>query len=347
MKKLRLALVGCGAAATQCHLPGLSHTEAFEVILLVDPALSHATKLSQAFSRRMGRNPGPEVSDSVRGIAGSVDAAVICSPHSTHSQAAKELIGQGIHCLIEKPLAVSEPECREIGALASRKRVVAGVAHVRRLFPASQWAKGLIRSGRLGTLHKVEWEEGGAYDWPLVTPSLFSKNLSGGGVLFDTGPHVLDLIFWWLEADGAEVIEYSDTSLGGAESESKIHALAGEVSLELRFSRIRGLANKCRITGSQGSVQFGIDLDSEYAISSAAGTVLEKGRVPCQVPARGDWELIFTEQLENFSRAIAKEEAIYAGIEDGARTVRFINQCYEARKAIELPWRVRENVRHG
>lgn len=65
-----------------------------------------------------------------------VTAAVIAVPTSTHAAVAVPLLQKGIHCLVEKPFAATEPDCRALMEAAATTGVVLQVGHIERFNPA-------------------------------------------------------------------------------------------------------------------------------------------------------------------------------------------------------------------
>ena len=235
-------------------------------------------------------------------------------------------------------MALSAASCERMAAASRSRNTVVAVAHVRRLFPASQWVRSILEAGLLGKARRVDWSEGSPYDWPLVSPSLFDATASGGGVLADTGPHVFDLLLWWLGADFS-VEEYRDSSLGGAESECEGRLTLGGAEIHFAFSRLRPLRNRCVLEGCEGTLEVGLDLEAPYALRAPDGHVVEAGVVAAVPPAQDQWERLFSEQLRNFAAATRSREAVYATAEDGRVSVALIEACYAARGALALPWR--------
>jgi predicted dehydrogenase len=336
---LRFAVVGCGAAAERCHLAGLPYAAGVQLVALVDPVPAHARRLADAYALLAPAAPSPSMATSIAEIVGTVDLAVVTAPHSSHAELVIALANAGVHCLVEKPMALTVDECDRMDAAARDNHVVLGVAFVRRLFPASAWIKKMIADGALGDLLTIDWQEGSPYDWPLVSPSLFVPGLAGGGVVADGGSHILDLVLWWLEADAADHVAYRDTSLGGVEADATIELRVRGVDVAITLSRMRALRNTCIITGSAGTVEFGLDVTSRGVVRAADGTILEDETIAAVAPAQEEWELLFAEQLRNFGAAVKGAETVYAGARDGRRVTAVIERCYRERQEMPVPWR--------
>jgi predicted dehydrogenase len=318
------------------------HTSAIELTAVVDPVIERARHLVREYARMGGNADEIRIGQRVSEITDYIDAAVVASPHNSHEHLAVELASAGVHCLVEKPMALTVASCQRMQVAARATDVLMAVAHVRRLFPCARWVKSFVDANCLGKIHTVHWREGAPYDWPLVSPSLFQRNVAGGGVLADTGPHVFDLLCWWFGSEDAEVISCRDTSLGGAESEAEIELRLSDITVSAQFSRLRTLDNCCHIYGTRGSLQIGIDVPATFVVRMLDGRVTDTGVAPAVPPAQDKWELLFTEQLRNFAAAISGNERVYADASDGIAVVNLLEACYAARQSKVLEWRSAE-----
>ena len=71
-------------------------------------------------------------------LIGQVDAAIIAVPTAAHVPCATALLHAGIGCLIEKPLAGTEADCRALMAAAVKGRAILQVGHIERFNPAAE-----------------------------------------------------------------------------------------------------------------------------------------------------------------------------------------------------------------
>ena len=96
-------------------------------------AASRADELKQTFSC--------DVSTDVEAMIdpGKIDAAIVAAPTSLHRQIGGRLLRRGIHCLLEKPMASTAQECRELNDAAKYGNAIVQVGHVERFNPA--WIK--------------------------------------------------------------------------------------------------------------------------------------------------------------------------------------------------------------
>lgn len=80
------------------------------------------------------------------------DAVIVCTPNGTHGALAREILGAGVHLLIEKPLAEDWDEAKAIVALARQRGLQLAVAQQYRYRSGFPALKEAIGSGRLGQL---------------------------------------------------------------------------------------------------------------------------------------------------------------------------------------------------
>ena len=69
----------------------------------------------------------------------------------------------GYHVLLEKPMAVTEPDCREITAACQSNGVYLAVCHVLRYFPPAVKIKEIIDSGAIGSVMTINHTENVGY----------------------------------------------------------------------------------------------------------------------------------------------------------------------------------------
>ncbi|HEX3556956.1 MAG TPA: Gfo/Idh/MocA family oxidoreductase [Thermoanaerobaculia bacterium] len=252
-RKLRLAVVGCGAVAAIHHLPAISLCRSAEVAVLVDADAGRARDLAARFGVA-------ETATDHRSLAGRVDAAIVAVPNSLHAPVTIELLRQGLHVLVEKPMAVTVPECDAMIAAAEAARAVLAVGLEFRFFDFSLLVRNLLRDGLLGKIRRFEMHLGVIPRWPFATDFLLRKETAGGGVLADLGVHVLDLLLWWL-GDWADV-EYRDDAQGGLESDCELllacrSGETGAVRGTVEISRTHSLSNTCFFEGERASLRWG------------------------------------------------------------------------------------------
>lgn len=84
------------------------------------------------------------------------DAVLVCTQDQMHTEPVLALTKLGYHVMVEKPMAPTEAECRQIVAAAEAAGVVFAVGHVMRYTPYTRALKEVVDSGVLGDIVSVQ-----------------------------------------------------------------------------------------------------------------------------------------------------------------------------------------------
>lgn len=128
----------------------------------------------------------------------TIDVIDICTPNIHHFETLKKAIAKGKHVLCEKPLCVTPEEASEIAAIPLKKGQICGMVFNNRWLSPILRAKQLIEEGRLGRILSFQgsYLHNSAADPNRPAGWKQDKSVCGGGVLFDLGSHVIDLMSW-------------------------------------------------------------------------------------------------------------------------------------------------------
>ena len=88
----------------------------------------------------------------------SIDAATIATPTPMHAPLAIALMRQGVDVLVEKPLAMDEPEAQSTVACAKQEGRLLCVGHLFRYHVAIRKAAEMIAAGEIGPVLHIESE---------------------------------------------------------------------------------------------------------------------------------------------------------------------------------------------
>ena len=95
-----------------------------------------------------------------KGIMNGIDAVAIATPAGTHYNLAKRCLLAGKHVFVEKPLALTEKEGRDLIKTAEEKRLTLMVGHILHYHQAVIKLKELIDSGELGKIQYLYYAGG-------------------------------------------------------------------------------------------------------------------------------------------------------------------------------------------
>ena len=135
---VRVGVVGVGVMGSN-HARVLAGISDVKLAGVVDPDPAQRELVT-----RMLGCPAVDKLDALLDLG--VDAVTIAAPTHLHLQIALACIARGVHVLVEKPIASSVDEGREIIAAARRANVTLMVGHVERFNPAVQAIKEAIRT---------------------------------------------------------------------------------------------------------------------------------------------------------------------------------------------------------
>ena len=143
MSEVGMAVVGCGQIA-EAHLKAIEACVGARLVFCVDVDFERAESAAKRY--------GGAGFSSELGVAladPSVDAVVLCLPHNLHVSFTQETLRAGKHVLVEKPMALDEPEARRMVAAAEEADRNLMVGQSTRFLASHQEAKRLLDAGRL------------------------------------------------------------------------------------------------------------------------------------------------------------------------------------------------------
>ena len=123
--------------------------------------------------------------------SGEIDLVVVSTPPNSHYEWAKQALSQGIHVVLEKPMALTTEQCDELMGLAKDSGLLLVVYQNRRYDLDFLTMKQLIDSGEIGDVFHYESFVGG-YSKPCSY--WHSDTAVSGGAIFDWGSHFIDQI---------------------------------------------------------------------------------------------------------------------------------------------------------
>src|SRR6202011_1753517 len=183
-RSLRIGVIGAGVMGSN-HARVLAGLPDTTLVGIVDPLPAHRTRATELTGCRTFARL-----DEL--IAEGVDAVPVAAPTHPHHEIALACIARDIHILVEKPIASTVEEGREIVAAAQRAGVTLMVGHVERFNPAVAAIKQAISGEDILSI-------------AITRVGPFPPRMSNVGVVIDLAVHDIDLIRWFTESDIVEV----------------------------------------------------------------------------------------------------------------------------------------------
>lgn len=338
-RPLRLGIVGCGAITRAAHLP----------VIVADPrvrvtAFCDRDRRNAALTARESGIDAGIVAD-VGELAGKVDAALVAVPPRFHAPVAIELMRMGIDVLCEKPIAITVADGRRMAEVARDTGRILAVALMMRFFPHNRWLADLVEDGEIGAVREVLVEDGAPLDWAMASNSYFDRKATGGGVLFDTGVHLLDRVLW-LFGDLHD-IAYEDDAFGeGFETNARLTGnldMGGrKVPASFEFSWSHRLRRSIRVVGERGTLEASTSNPKILTLHRTA----RQGPMEMQIVCASHWDSHshYRAQLDDFIEAVGERRAPFVTAESALRALAVIETAYARRRPMAQPWLVRRQV---
>jgi predicted dehydrogenase len=120
---LNVAVIGAGHMG-RYHAEKFARCQGVRLSAVVDADAARAAKLAEAY--------GCVARSDLAGISGAADAAVVAVPTDRHYEVALACLREGLHVLVEKPIAPTLEQADALIAAAEASGVVLQVGHVER-----------------------------------------------------------------------------------------------------------------------------------------------------------------------------------------------------------------------
>ena len=171
MPNPRVGLIGHGIMGRN-HARVLSELEGVEFVGIVDPDVKDARAT---------------VYDDLDALLDrGIDYCIVAVPTFRHEEVGLRLVEEGVHALIEKPLAHDSASARRLAEAFEEAGLIGAVGHIERFNPALQQARRRMANGDLGDILQITTRRQGP----------FPSRIADVGVVKDLATHDVDLTAW-------------------------------------------------------------------------------------------------------------------------------------------------------
>lgn len=189
--KLRIGVIGTGAFAQACHIPGLQSHPRVEVAALCGRQLEKTRALADRFNIRDVYARFEELCS-----RDDLDAVTIATPNIAHAAQAETAFRFGKHVFCEKPLGINLAEARAMAEAAMASGKIHQVSFTFRFNYGITELRRRVHAGDIGQPYyfRIQYDnwDGLKPDWKIGWRE--KQDLAGGGLLFDVGSHLFDIV---------------------------------------------------------------------------------------------------------------------------------------------------------
>ena len=221
MRKLKIAIVGCGRVSIMHLKSAMMLRELCELVAVCDVKAERADAAAKKYGAKAYYDYG-EMLDSEE-----LDAVQLCLPHYLHSKFAKIAFDKGVNVLSEKPMDIDYESALDAVEHAEERQVLFGIISQCRYNNATRFVKRAVECGKLGKVISaasfLTWSRSDQYYSESDWKGTWDKE--GGGVVIDQAIHSIDLVNWIIDSQiksvscfmanrGHDIVKVEDTAEG-------------------------------------------------------------------------------------------------------------------------------------
>jgi predicted dehydrogenase len=181
---VRVAVLGAGSL-------GKEHARVYsELAAAGRVVLAGVHDIQPESARRVAEKHRVPVLESVAAAAAASDALSVVTPTTTHFELARDLLRQGKHVLVEKPMTENTAQAAELIQLARQQRCVLQVGHVERFNPVFKYLESVATEPRFIETHRLS-------PYPARSTDI--------GVVLDLMIHDLDVVLAFVKSPVSSV----------------------------------------------------------------------------------------------------------------------------------------------
>jgi predicted dehydrogenase len=315
MDRVRLGIVGCGGFA-RWHMTNLSQITEVDIVAMADPDPSQIERSVRHHAPLADAAKFSDMNSMIE--AGGLDAVLLVTPHTQHLSQIQAGFAAGLHVAVEKPLCPTVDECLSAIAARNMSGKIGFLSYQRHTSAEYRLIRDRILAGEIGEIQYASVFL--CQEWNRFTVGSWRQDpaLSGGGMLLDSGSHMLDALLWCtglepetvsgvtdnrgtpVEINSAATIKFKNGAMGTITVCGDAHAWREEFTI---------WGSKGTILLRDGQISFVSENGSRMRVEEARG-----GSTPDQ----------------NFINAILGREEVYSPFEAGLAVTRLTEAVYRS-----------------
>lgn len=194
---LRVALVGAGNLARWVHLPNLKKMPRVALHAVHSASGARGKSYAERFGAAYSCSDYEEILRDPK-----IDVVLIVSRHQHHFSQALAALQAGKHVFLEKPMALTEEECRQLYRAVEETGKQLTVGFNRRFAPFYVEQKKSLSRRTSPAIVNCRMNS------PGLSGSFWAADPAYGGAIVGEGCHFVDLMYWLLESEPVSVSAY-------------------------------------------------------------------------------------------------------------------------------------------
>ena len=195
MKKVNVAIIGCGGIANGKHLPSLRKVEQVNLVAFCDIEVEKARVAADEYGVS-GAKVYADYQELLKDA--SIDVVHVCTPNISHAEISIAAMKAGKHVMCEKPMAKTSEEGKRMVTVAEETGRKLTIGYNNRFRQDSQYLRKVCQRGDLGEVYFAKAHAIRRRAVPTWGVFL-DEEKQGGGPLIDIGTHALDLTLWMMD----------------------------------------------------------------------------------------------------------------------------------------------------
>ena len=190
-KTLRAGVIGCGSMGEE-HSRALAEAGGMKMAAFCDARAEAAEALCGKFAGEYSCTDPQKLFEDA-----SLDAIYVCTYHDSHAELCVRAADAGKHIMVEKPLAMTVDQCRQVGRAVEKNGVRLMIGFMMRYYELIRKAREIIPAPLIVIMQMMDrrWPD----DFILNDPA------KGGGNIIAQGCHSCDLLRFLAGAEPIEV----------------------------------------------------------------------------------------------------------------------------------------------
>lgn len=297
-EKSRAGVIGAGSVAQNAHLPVYENDERISLIAIADLDTSTRKAVAEEFDIEQTYSEGAQMISEE-----DLDIVSICTPPTTHENLFITAAEAGVNIYCEKPMTITVEAAKRMVSTAESTGVITQIGYTRPYIENFKTVLSLLENSILGDIrslhtHRIRTPPGAQWN--------YDPSISGGGVVSDQLPHILD---FYMRVFGGEPtihdVRFRSQEVPTVEDYAEIDFEFDGVpvrttigwSLHSKYQRNVLVADRGAIEYNMQTIEGQIQ-DTEFAQKSGKNPIIDiKGLFRTFVSASDDFQ---SERIQDF-----------------------------------------------